>query len=359
MNYSDYIGFTFNGVHSSDLGIMRVSDGSRYNDSLLPTIQDKTVQAPGRDGTYFFGSYYTQRVFNISFVFDALTEEQLARIQALFGDKKIHDLIFDEMPYKAYQVKVTGSATIKYIPFGIGATNRIYKGEGSVQFTAYDPYARSVHKFLNEYEYLYLYYRIISLTDETYVTDRYYIKDNNGYSLSVEEYDSDKIYYERCMLTQQQIEEKQKEWNGAAKLQNAQGNYDKITNDNKIMLYNPGAKETDFILALNFEDDGKIPAGKIYISEDANKQLEFKEKICQGEDTQIRITTKLNLIEGYKNMGSAENPNWIKTGRIYNNCIKAGSFFKIPKSVEGQTLTLILDQVSSNFASIDYNYYYF
>lgn len=308
MNNSDYIGFTFNGVHSSDLGIMRVSDGSRYNDSLLPTIQDKTVQAPGRDGTYFFGSYYTQRVFNISFVFDALTEEQLARIQALFGDKKIHDLIFDEMPYKAYQVKVTGSATIKYIPFGIGATNRIYKGEGSVQFTAYDPYARSVHKFLNEYA---------------------------------------------------QTEDKKKEWKDAAKLQNTQGDYDKITNNNKIMLYNPGAKETDFILALNFEDDGKIPAGKIYISEDANKQLEFKEIICQGEDTQIRITTKLNLIEGYKNMGSAENPNWIKTGRIYNNCIKAGSFFKIPKSVEGQTLTLILDQVSSNFASIDYNYYYF
>lgn len=308
MNNSDYIGFTFNGVHSSDLGIMRVSDGSRYNDSLLPTIQDKTVQTPGRDGTYFFGSYYTQRVFDISFVFDGLTEEQLARIQMLFGDKKIHDLIFDEMPYKAYQVKVTGSATIKYVPFGIGATNRIYKGEGSVQFTAYDPYARSVHKFLNEYT---------------------------------------------------QTEDEKKEWKDAAKLQNAQGNYDKITNNNEIMLYNPGAKETDFILALNFGYDGKIPAGKIYISKDANKQLEFKEITRQKEDTQIRINTKLNLIEGYKNMGSAENPNWVKTGRIYNNCIKAGSFFKIPKSVEGQTLTLILDQVSSNFASIDYNYYYF
>lgn len=357
MNNSDYIGFTFNGVHSSDLGIMRVSDGSRYNDSLLPTIQDKTVQTPGRDGTYFFGSYYTQRIFNISFVFDALTEEQLVRIQTLFGDKKIHDLIFDEMPYKAYQVKVTGSATIKYVPFGIGATNRIYKGEGSVQFTAYDPYARSVHKFLNEYEYeyIYTYYRIISLTDETYVTNRYYIKDNNGYRLSVEEYDSSKIYYERCSL----FEEKQKEWKDAAKLQDGQGDYDKITDNNEIMLYNPGVKETDFILALNFRNDDKIPAGKIYISEDANKQLEFEEIISQGEDTQIRINTKLNLIEGYKNIGSAESPNWVKTGRIYNNRIKAGSFFKIPKSVEGQTLTLILDQVSSNFASIDYNYYYF
>ena len=100
---------------------------------------------------YYFGSYYTQRQFNISYAFDALTEEQLARIKALFGDKKIHELSFDEAPYKVYQAKVTGSASIKYIPFAEGATNRIYKGEGSIQFTAYDPYARSVKKFLDQY----------------------------------------------------------------------------------------------------------------------------------------------------------------------------------------------------------------
>jgi hypothetical protein len=35
---SDYIGFTFNGVHSSELGIKRTSEGSRFNESLLPTI---------------------------------------------------------------------------------------------------------------------------------------------------------------------------------------------------------------------------------------------------------------------------------------------------------------------------------
>jgi hypothetical protein len=39
----DYIGFTFNGVHSSSLGIVRVSDGSRFNENLLPTMQDKTI----------------------------------------------------------------------------------------------------------------------------------------------------------------------------------------------------------------------------------------------------------------------------------------------------------------------------
>ncbi len=35
---SDYIGFSFNGVHSSELGIKRISEGSRFNENLLPTI---------------------------------------------------------------------------------------------------------------------------------------------------------------------------------------------------------------------------------------------------------------------------------------------------------------------------------
>jgi phage-related protein len=57
----DYIGFTYNNVHSSDLGIVRVNNGSRFEENLLPTIKDKTVEVPGRDGVYYFGSQYTQR----------------------------------------------------------------------------------------------------------------------------------------------------------------------------------------------------------------------------------------------------------------------------------------------------------
>jgi hypothetical protein len=34
----DYMGFTYNGSHSSDLGIVRVSNGSRFDENLLPTL---------------------------------------------------------------------------------------------------------------------------------------------------------------------------------------------------------------------------------------------------------------------------------------------------------------------------------
>ena len=138
----DYIGFSYNGVHSSDLGIVRVSNGSRFDENLLPTIKDKTVEVPGRDGAYYFGSQYTQRPLKIDFAFDGLTEEKIANIKRLFGDKQIHDLIFDETPYKIYSAKATGSATMKYLVFEEESNKRVYKGEGSVQFTCYDPFAR-------------------------------------------------------------------------------------------------------------------------------------------------------------------------------------------------------------------------
>lgn len=296
---ADYIGFTFNGFHSSELGIVRVSNGSRFDESLLPTIQDKTVQIPGRDGMYLFGSYYTQKQFNISYAFDTLTEKQLALIKRVFGDKEIHDLTFDEAPYKTYQAKVTGSASIKYIPFSEGEKNRVYKGEGTIQFTAYNPFAVCKHKYLN---------------------DKYYKNFNN-------------------------IEE----WNGAAGLLDTQGQLD-TNNGSNVLLYNPGDKETDFILTLNFNKDGIIREGYIRINDDVLELEEFKSK----NDDSVKINSKLNLIEGYR--------NGRKTGNIYNKHIISGDFFKIPVSTDEDPL-IALDFSNSNlseaFAGIEYNYIYF
>ena len=174
----DFLGFTFDGIHSSELGIFRVSDGSRYTENLLPTIQDKTVQVPGGDGTYYFNSYYTKKDIFFPISFGELTEEQLRRIKVLFSDKKIHDLIFDEIPYKIYKVKVSGTPNLKYVCFdnldfsdrrdgdpdapirgkedlyGIGLSplrGRIYKGEGQLSFVSYSPFAKSRYKFIDQY----------------------------------------------------------------------------------------------------------------------------------------------------------------------------------------------------------------
>ena len=113
----DFTGFTFNGIHSSDLGITHVSDGDRYKDALVPEIEDKTVEIPGLDGIYFYGSNFKSKTFSISVAFDGVTELQLRQMRTLFGYKHTGLLSFDEAPYKQYQVKVASPPELEYICF--------------------------------------------------------------------------------------------------------------------------------------------------------------------------------------------------------------------------------------------------
>ena len=62
----DFIGFTFDGVHSSEFNLVRVSNGSRYQSNLLPSFQDYTVQAEGKDGVYYFGTVFKERQIKFS-----------------------------------------------------------------------------------------------------------------------------------------------------------------------------------------------------------------------------------------------------------------------------------------------------
>lgn len=306
---TDYIGFTFNGKHSSELGIVRVSNGSRFDQDLLPPIQDKTVQVPGGDGEYYFGSYFGKRVFNINYAFDSLTEKQLADIKKTFGDKKIHDLVFDELPYKIYSAKVTGTAQIKYIPFAEGTDNRIYKGEGSVQFTAFYPFARCEKKFLDEYQETNLNeWKTASGLEAS--NPRSTKEDNNKHRKNID----------------------------AIRHHNAEeGSY---SAGYHINFRNPGDLEVDFSFRLFFNgnDSPKIPAGKIY-HQGSERYLEFSEIFPQGEDTSIVFNGKTKLIEGYNKDNS-------KTGNLYNFSIIKGDFFKIPK---GKGWIIISDGIVDNF----------
>ena len=237
---SDYIGFTYNGIHSSELGIVRISSGSRFEENLLPTMQDKTVQVPGGDGTYYFGSYYTQKPLSIPFAFDNLSEEQFERLRVHFGDKRIHDLVFDERPYKVYRAKVTGTATIKYIPFNEGeGRERVYKGEGTVSFSCYDPYAICKKKFLNEYDDL-----------------------------------------------------NKNEWAAASGLLESKGEYDTLRQDDGkwiVDLYNPGVKESDCMITLK---TGESIGYYLSLDNGDGITLEWDE----GNEKTLLLDSKRNLL---------------------------------------------------------------
>ena len=145
-----FVGFTYNNIHSSTLGITRVSSSSRYTDALIPTLKDVTTDIVGTSGVVYFGTTYVKRQFSVSFAFDGLTETQISSIQTSWHDKQIHDLIFDEWPYKVYSAKVTSLTSLKYLQF-TDKDGDHFRGEGSIQFTCYFPFARSRYPWREDY----------------------------------------------------------------------------------------------------------------------------------------------------------------------------------------------------------------
>ena len=91
-----FIEFSFNGRSCADFHLVRVSDGSRYNDSIAITTTDTTAAVSGQDGTLFFNSYHKQRTFAIQVAFDSVTETDLRGIRNWLSGKNIGDLIFGE-----------------------------------------------------------------------------------------------------------------------------------------------------------------------------------------------------------------------------------------------------------------------
>ena len=329
----DFTGFTFNNYHSwDDLGIVRVSDGDRYKDDLLPDFDDATISIPGGDGTYYFGSYYKSKKFTINFAFDTLTEQQYRNLRRVFSTRKPSTLIFDECPYKAYKVKVEGPPTIDAVCFDEGdlvwashdsgegwipgsvdhPTNqtenirRVYKGEGEISLIAYEPFAHAPYKTLNGYK-------------PKYNNNLREWAATSGI-LSTEDYEA--------------------------------GNYDAWDSSNKVIpVYNPGDLSAPFQLYIPFSS-GEIPTFEIALEDGTEsgtpvpvdgarlkvgaitriepEDMEDESGADSGDsddlDSGIIINTKNHLIEGVKDNGDG---SYTTTGTVYNNYIVEGDFFNI------------------------------
>jgi len=92
-------------------------------------------------------------------------------MRKLFSTKELVDLIFDEHPYKVYKVKLASAPNFTTICFDdesnvesrvisqdelygsgyLANFNRIYKGEAVLNFIAYNPYAKSRYKYIDDY----------------------------------------------------------------------------------------------------------------------------------------------------------------------------------------------------------------
>ena len=334
----DFIGFTIDGIHSSELGIIRVSDGSRFTENLLPDFSDKTVNVPGDDGAYYFGREYTVRNFNINVAYDNLHEEQLRKIKQLFYGKNTHEIIFDEYPYKIYDVVVKSAPQLKFLCFDDEYGRRVYKGEGTINLVSYCPYARAKYKFLEDYsgtlndtlpDNVTSWYNFIPIEPKVWpgsgIISKYQAVSSGNSSIPVE---LDKFIH-------------------------PMGNWG-------FYVFNPGDTPTPFKIAIIFPQNRHLEAITIRLVENTSgiqHILKLNAFDAQGEDNAILIDCDTGVISGSEET-VLENVFNNPSNNLYNKYIKNGDFFNIPNTNELEWMGCSSSQVESEKIGIKYEYKY-
>ena len=327
----DFLSFSFAGVDSSDLNIVRTSDGDRFDEDLTPEIKDVTVEVPGMDGEYFFGSTYGTRTFEIPFAFDSLTEEQFRKLRKVYGQRRLGELIFSERPYKKYIAKIESPIELSYICFderrytddgsrGTGIkdrelrtmsndTQRIYKGEGKITFVAYFPFAKSCFKTL-----------------PTEGSADWAVSSG---ILSFNERESEEI---------------------------------DVYSAGAINVYNAGDVPTGFRLYI---PSGLADTTTLTYNAGASNQSETASLVIKPfnlvtGDEGILIDTNSGLIVGVKDMSidSNGNPTYKTTGNLYNGYIESGYFFKLQPNLKTDNAQIQITNLTST-PQIFYDYLYF
>lgn len=349
----DFTGFSFDGIHFDRMNVVRVSGGDRYVESILPEMEDNTQPIPGGDGEFYFGSYYRAKPIKIEVAFDSMSELDFRRFQKLLSTKTICPLIFDERPYKVYMAKISSPPELNYVCFdepdfiwetayqdeehtipykGVsgqdfqkkvytGKMRRVYRGDGSVEFTCTYPFAHSQFKTLDEYGD----YKIIFDGREYENVSREIVPYGNIYThyTNIDEwYDASGILpYE--LYTEIGIDKVDTHPEELI-------DYDAI-----IPVYNAGDIDAPYYLFIPYtfhgwHEPGTLDAGarddNILLNTD-DGVLYIKPFISKNEygvENGIIINTRNHLIEGVA--FNDDTQGWVTTGTIYNNKIIKGDF---------------------------------
>lgn len=373
-----FLGFTYNNIHSSVLGITRTSSGDRFSYNLTPQLKDSLAEVPNENGQYFFGTNYKTREFTINYAFDGVTEYQLGLIKNCWNDKQIHDLIFDEAPYKIYSAKITGNSQLKHLVFEEN-DERIYKGEGTFVFTCYFPFARSRYEYQQDY--------VVENINEWVADEDFIALQKNAFVAkegllkeSVFEYDLIDDENETITGVFQGKEDEFLDWlYDNSLLTDTTGTIDITTKLSYYGLVDSELNNYDeWIESSKIPDNlvyGKFSQGKYHLFNAGDVSIPFKIWFVLPNSGQLNFTVSCgndsisfegiakqnlpgapedyycvfdvasNSLEGYSSSKK-------RTGTLYNCFLKEGSFFLLPIGEQDLYIT------GATPNSIDLKYYY-
>lgn len=315
----DYIGFTYNGHHSSEYRIVRVNSGSRYETSLVPTPKDTTIDAVGRDGLYYVTSKYQQLTIPVNIAFDDLYDEDIRNLKEWLSSKTEGELWFDEDPYKQYSAKITSNPKLSWIAFDDPIKGRVYKGEGTIQFICYYPWATSRFRNLSE-----VYKDVYGVEDPSTLINPSTLKPLVSLPRGWEK--ASGLEAKRILETTgtgktfDYIEQEKSE----ASVYNAgniatpwQLSFSLVPKDTQeIEDFKGGIQKIEYFKGTDTSSSSSL--GRLYID---------TSQLYDTEDKAFLLDSKLHLLLGIEMPSSSGT--YIQTGNVYNYAIVGGEFFDI------------------------------
>lgn len=142
-----FLDLKFNNHWVSEYGLVVVSDGSRYSETLFPEFEHTTTTVPGKTGTIYWGTTVGGRIITKKLVTDGMTSRQYATFRSHFKPGTYAELRFGESAYKYCYAYINDNSNFTFIPFnnrvtirGVNYNDTIYKGECELSFFLPDPY---------------------------------------------------------------------------------------------------------------------------------------------------------------------------------------------------------------------------
>ena len=389
----DFLDFSYNDTWASEMGLIKVNTGKRQDDEILPASKDTTIDVPGSDGVYYLNSKFQQREFTINFAYDGLKEKDILAIREWLAPKKECQLIFSERPYKYYMAKPKSAPKLSYIAFDDTDGTRVYRGEGTVQFVCYYPWARSVGKYLIDYvDYFFSIKELCTISILNSATSKVTFKtlkgeektgtiDQYDYSIVVDEEkyqvygarDKDGIYNYVEANTRPGLTTQQLEGSGITKLSPANEEGFKQPDAQKQLyektIVNVGQMPMSFKFCFSIKKDAA--SSKEYFC----FQLQHQGGIVgqtwfrysdfgEGDflyDTEQHIIFRLSKLEFENNKPTYIIEESKGKAAILNSAIVAGDFFNIP---QGESKFIIDDPINGvirygSMSAFLYDYLYY
>lgn len=411
----DFIGFTFGGKHIKDLGIIRVSEGDRYEEEIFPELKDRTTEVPGLDGSYYFGAEYGPKKFNLSIAYDHLTEEQFRELRQTFGRKDIKELIFDEHPYKKYMAKVESPIELSYVCFDerkrtegterngvrrdgeeeqvieveVSDSVEVAAGDTAIYTLLHTPKGTVTIEGIQDYTVEDNEYTFTNETEEDITVTVSYVYESTiivpkWEQVTPWEYsdETERIYkgegkisficyypFAKSAYKQLPTEEEESGWAISSGILTADEyvGYDTY-NSGIIKIYNPGDKETGFKLYLpaaaattattiNYKPDGTNTEFSLILKAITMKVNGSTTLGQQTYDVGVLVDTVNGLITGVKEFDST-NHTYVTSNNIYNEYVNVGVFFKLEPCGVNDNCTIEVVG-GANGIEIFYDYLYF